>query len=792
MGVNANETLDASMKRSQVEPDAVVAPSGQAHGATRPARFVSLRWKVLWVVSVTVLCAIAALLVLQYLDSQARQRHALAEATERYKQALITMLDQAHERAEYLGSLIPDLADVREALDGGRLQAARRAADQYAFALDLHMGIEALTITTLGELKAPAAHTRSTSERRDLAPTLPPLWPAASLSDATAVASMGQPVSRLSCMPPEPDHGTAEPSCRLITWLPVSGPPGTNPVIGLATNATDLLIDFHRATGAHLALLPHGATAPFRAHTFPSLAPSVQQRPRDALHRGDDTGIYRVIRLVLPPGDGPVATTPVFVVASDVSALRAEAWRSQRNLAIATLATLALAQGIMMFLLRGPLWRMRLAAHWLPSLAEHEHRARARQALSRVSARDRLADESDLIAVVAGDLASRIERAETHMAASIRARSEAELRAAAEERARRDLVAQMSHEFRTPLNAIQGYAQLIAGPGTAETAASETGRSEALTPAEAIAGIQRAGRHLSTMIDNLLTLAYAEAGELTLNVEPTRIDTLVADAVALVRPKADSKGVHLHVTELGDAVPTLALDAGRLRQVLVNLLDNAIKFSDQGRVWLDIEISAAALELRVTDSGRGIAPSERDHVFQAFAQAPLGRARGGSGLGLAISRTLVEAMDGTLTLADSSARGPGACFVVHLPLAAAATLARQDSKLALGASVYTATVLQPDLPVPGDEARTKVWLAQAPAALQARLNQACRLGERERIRALLAEHPAPDDPAAAHARYLVDRFCFAPLAQWTETPASNAPSEPPETVHGPTQDPGHR
>ena len=256
---------------------------------------------------------------------------------------------------------------------------------------------------------------------------------------------------------------------------------------------------------------------------------------------------------------------------------------------------------------------------------------------------------------------------------SERARVEAlEARRVAEQasRTKAAFLGTMSHEFRTPLNAIGGYAQLldleIAGPLNA-------GQREHLTR------LRASNEHMLQLVNDVLDLAKLDADALHFRADTALAEDAAADAIALTAPQAAVRGVRL-INDIAGPSLSYVGDAQRVRQVLVNLLSNAIKFSEPGS---DVHLSSRAIAeaspvgrvngtgpwtvLEVRDDGVGIAPEFQASVFEPFKQVEDGhtRTKGGTGLGLAISRRLARNMGGDLTL--ESALGAGSCFRLWLP-----------------------------------------------------------------------------------------------------------------------------
>ena len=233
--------------------------------------------------------------------------------------------------------------------------------------------------------------------------------------------------------------------------------------------------------------------------------------------------------------------------------------------------------------------------------------------------------------------------------------------------AKSQFLSSMSHEIRTPLNAIIGFTALfdleIAGPLTAEQS-------------QYLARIRASTSHLLKLIEDVLDLAKVEAGRMDVKQENARAAATMSAAVGLIEPQASAAGITIDYQE--GYTDTYVGDEDRVRQILVNLLANAVKFTERGgRVTLtcgtapDPDPEAQLPEgswvsIRVADTGIGIAPEMRESVFEAFVQTEAGltRRRDGTGLGLTISRELARRMGGELTL--RSVEGEGSCFTLWL------------------------------------------------------------------------------------------------------------------------------
>jgi signal transduction histidine kinase len=224
-------------------------------------------------------------------------------------------------------------------------------------------------------------------------------------------------------------------------------------------------------------------------------------------------------------------------------------------------------------------------------------------------------------------------------------------------RAKSGFLATMSHELRTPLNAMLGYVDLLL-MGIPETI-PDASRAQ-------VERIRLASNHLLSIIEEILTFSRLEAGRETAVLEDVDLSAVISEVTAIIEPLAASCGIEFRVP--GRVEPrTLRTDPRKLRQILVNLLGNAVKFTDQGSVTFEVERAGTEVLLHVRDTGIGVDPRFHELIFEAFRQVDdaTTRSAGGTGLGLAVSRRLARLLGGDVTVASEP--GAGSTFTVRLP-----------------------------------------------------------------------------------------------------------------------------
>ena len=244
----------------------------------------------------------------------------------------------------------------------------------------------------------------------------------------------------------------------------------------------------------------------------------------------------------------------------------------------------------------------------------------------------------------------------------------------------------IGHEFRTPLSAIFGYSQMLE-------------RDPAMPPhrIDAVRVIRRSAEHLSGLLDGLLDVSKIESGRLQLNRAEVRFGDLLDQLVGMFRLQAEAKGIVFSFEAPEELPPVVFTDEGRIRQILINLLSNAIKFTDTGTVCLRVRHRSQIAEFEVEDTGPGIAPDDRERIFQPFERGSAANPMvPGMGLGLTITKLLTQVMGGEITV--TSTPGKGSLFRVRLMMSAAmlSTAPAQPDHLIRGYRGPRLTVLVTD------------------------------------------------------------------------------------------------
>lgn len=299
------------------------------------------------------------------------------------------------------------------------------------------------------------------------------------------------------------------------------------------------------------------------------------------------------------------------------------------------------------------------------------------------------------------DLTER-KQAEREMRNLNRQLEESVTLAEAANRAKSTFLSTMSHEIRTPLNAILGYAQLMLRDASlgADTKAN-------------LKIIDRSGQHLLTLINEVLDLSKIEAGHMELSPVTFSLFRLLQDLAAMFRLKAEAKALSFEMLVRGEQITYVVADEGKLRQTLINLLGNAIKFTERGEIKLQVELELRDANLwlaaRVEDTGPGMSLEEQHKLFEPFSQTAYGATHNeGTGLGLVISRRYARLMGGDLTLTSSP--GKGSIFLLELPIDlgdSAVAIRLEMPRLVIGLRAGTQV---PRILVVDDQLENRDWL----------------------------------------------------------------------------------
>ena len=276
-------------------------------------------------------------------------------------------------------------------------------------------------------------------------------------------------------------------------------------------------------------------------------------------------------------------------------------------------------------------------------------------ALALQSATDNLQDQVDVATAELRETLIQLERKNEEI-------EQERKRALSSNTAKSQFLANMSHELRTPLNAIIGYSEMLHED-------SEKMKLEQFIPD--LKQINAAGKHLLTLINDILDLSKIEAGKVELYLETFSVKHMINDVINTIQPLADKNENKINV-KISDSIDTMHTDLTKLRQTLFNLLSNACKFTDHGAITLTVDsenkLAGDRIIFRLSDSGIGMEPEQMRRVFEAFSQADATTTRkyGGTGLGLAISRRFCEMLGGDIQV--ESIPGTGTSFIVNLPI----------------------------------------------------------------------------------------------------------------------------
>jgi len=314
----------------------------------------------------------------------------------------------------------------------------------------------------------------------------------------------------------------------------------------------------------------------------------------------------------------------------------------------------------------------------------------------------KLQEQADIERGLRRRVAAQLEEAERREVELARARAASE----AANRAKSTFLANMSHELRTPLNAIIGYAELVQ---------EELEAREIDDLAPDLVKIIQAGKHLITIINDILDLSKIEAGKIELYAETFDVKGSLDDVLATVRPLAEKNNNRL-VARIPAEAGEMHTDLVRVRQCLFNLLSNACKFCTDGEISLEVERTASEgadwITLRVADTGIGMSPEQIANLFRPFSQADASSTRkyGGTGLGLAITRRFCQMMGGDVTL--QSEPGKGSVFTIRLPAALPGPAVPVAAPPARAHTAEQATG-RPRVLVIDDDPEVREWMVEA-------------------------------------------------------------------------------
>ncbi|MEO1402374.1 MAG: ATP-binding protein [Cyanobacteria bacterium J06635_1] len=377
----------------------------------------------------------------------------------------------------------------------------------------------------------------------------------------------------------------------------------------------------------------------------------------------DQRGIHWLTVVVLPEAD-----------------FMAQIWANTRTTIWLCLAALAIAAGFGFFTTRWiirPILRLSRVSQVMAQQVSTPRAQTVDQRIGTLGIREldvlgqSFNQMADQLRLSFGTLSTNNEALEARVAQRTADLQKAKERADAANHAKSEFLANMSHELRTPLNAILGFTQLLLRD---RTQPSENRNNLEI--------VNRSGEHLLNLINDVLEMSKIEAGQISLNESTVDLKQFLDTLEAMLRPRATTKDLPL-TFHIDKAVPrAICTDEGKLRQVLINLLGNAIKFTKQGKVILRLKVGQSLLKGRqksrksrslifsVTDTGPGIPTSELDNIFDAFVQAKtIKRSQRGTGLGLAISRRFVRLLGGELVA--TSKLGKGSTFSFDIPLVVA-------------------------------------------------------------------------------------------------------------------------
>ncbi len=353
------------------------------------------------------------------------------------------------------------------------------------------------------------------------------------------------------------------------------------------------------------------------------------------------------------------------------------------------------------------------------------------------------------------DLIEQLKQTQIELRRSQKIAAERQVIAERANRAKSEFLANMSHELRTPLNAILGFTELMQKDGSLST---ENQRNLGI--------VNRAGEHLLNLINEILEMSKIEAGHINLHVSSFDVIDLLENLRELLQPRVQSKGLKLNL-HISPVVPRhIQTDQIKLRQILLNLIGNAIKFTHQGKIEINVNyLDDQLLEVMVIDTGVGILPAETTAIFKAFFQTSVGRnSQQGTGLGLAITRKYVELMGGTIDV--TSQVGVGSRFRFVIPV----QIGEPDGERVKIAPSDTQRV---KLSNNGTFSHSEItqMLARMPPDWQQALRDAAASGSDDLIFQLTRQMPTENSTLAKYLEELAENFQFETIIELTENRA---------------------
>ena len=602
-------------------------------------RSLSLEHKLPLLMTAVLLTVLAASLALTYRtlsrNTEDAARHRLAQAI---GQVASTAQESMRQRAQIIidAARNPSIAAVLDARDTSGHASAREILARLSAPQDSGLPIELWN--------AKGDRVLSTRPGADSLRGTVPEYVRTELLATRAVADS----AKISSLYPTGDRGAFWVVAPVMRGEAVRGYVAQLLRVGGARNASQALRDL---TGEHVTLFVRNMRGDIWmiAPGSPASAPTRRDTANGALTyvRGRDR---------IMASEATVSGTPwVFVLEAPIAAVQAGPRETVATLALLSIALVAIGAGLSWFISREitrPLASLTVAAE---AIAQGEYTRRV-----AVTGGDEIGRLAESFNQMASEIDASRRKLEAGVEDARRARAEAE----AANRAKSDFLAVMSHELRTPLNAIGGYAQLL-----------EMGIHGPVTPEQrdALSRINRSQAHLLSLINDVLNFAKIDAGQIEFHMTEVRLDELRSELEAIVAPQVQSKNLRL---EMHHCAPDLSFyaDRDKVRQILLNLVSNAVKFTPAGgRILVDCDRAGDLVEIHVRDTGIGIPEDRLRSIFEPFVQAgrALNRTHEGVGLGLAISRDLARAMGGDIRVKSEVDRG--SVFTVTLPSAPDAT-----------------------------------------------------------------------------------------------------------------------